>query len=76
MSNTYNCGGQGGCAGATAELGFGYTQTFGLTSEYKYSYSSYQGVATECAFNHTKQTVEVTVDGYAKLPENSYPHLL
>lgn len=76
MANTYNCGGTGGCLGATAELGFGYTQIYGLTSEYKYSYGSYQGQTNNCTFNHTQQSIEVTVDGYFKLPENSYPHLL
>jgi len=33
MPNTLNCGGQGGCAGAIAELGFNYVQVIGLTSE-------------------------------------------
>jgi cathepsin L len=33
-------------------------------------------VSNDCTFNHTKQPVEVTVAGYAKLPENSYAHLL
>lgn len=41
MANSYKCGGSGGCHGATAELAYGYVQIFGLTSEYKYAYSSY-----------------------------------
>ncbi len=48
-----------------------------MTSEYKYSYTSYfTGDSGQCAYNQFKQTPEITVDGYVKLPANNYTHLL
>ncbi|KAL4464826.1 hypothetical protein ABPG74_011387 [Tetrahymena malaccensis] len=75
--NSYNCGGVGGCHGSIAELAFSYVQLFGLTSDYKYSYSSYQGVEEgSCSFNPDKQSVEVMLDGYLKLTSNSYEDIM
>ncbi len=77
MPNTLHCGGTGGCLGAIPELVFNYVQLFGLTSEYKYPYTSYQGKSNnKCAFDTKVTTPEVTVDGYVKLPENSYEHVI
>jgi len=41
IPNPLVCGGAGGCAGAIPEMAFTYVQLYGITSEYKYSYSSY-----------------------------------
>jgi len=77
VANPYNCGGQGGCSGAIAELAFGYVQLYGLTSEYKYGYNSYYtGNASQCDYNQFKHTPEVALDGYVKLPANDYAQLL
>lgn len=49
MPNPLQCGGAGGCEGAIPELAFSYVSFYGLTSEYKYSYSSYySGDSGEC----------------------------
>lgn len=76
VENAYQCGGQGGCNGAVSEIAFNYVQLFGLTSEYKYSYNSYQGDSLTCEFNPATQPIEVTINGYVKLPENDYNALL
>ena len=71
ISNPYECGGAGGCSGAISELAFNYVQLYGLTSEYKYSYSSYySGDSGICSFNDVKPTPEVELDGYIRVPVN------
>jgi cathepsin L len=49
---------------------------YGLTSEYKYAYSSYYGDSGTCTWDSVKPTVEVELDGYVKLPANDYNSLL
>jgi len=49
---------------------------YGLTSEYKYAYSSYYGDNGVCSWDTVKPTVEVELDGYLKLPANDYNSLL
>jgi len=72
IPNPYKCGGAGGCGGSIPELAFSYVQLFGLTSEWKYSYSSYySGDSGTCKNEELKPTSEVTVDGYVRLPVNS-----
>lgn len=44
-ANPDECGGTGGCAGATAEIGFTAAQQWGITSEASYPY---QGVTQSC----------------------------
>lgn len=38
--NPLQCGGSGGCKGSIPQLGFVYTQLFGLTKEEDYPYTS------------------------------------
>ena len=53
------------------ELAFNYAQLYGLTSEYKYSYSSYySGETGACTYDQVKPSAEVELDGYIKLPIN------
>jgi len=76
ISNPYQCGGSGGCGGAISELAFNYVQLYGITSEYKYSYSSYfTGDSGVCSYDEVKPTSEVEVDGYIKLLANDYDSL-
>lgn len=74
MVNSYKCGGEGGCFGATSELAFNYAQIFGITSESNYSFNP--ELNTTCEFKPKAQPISVTIDGYVKLPENSYKHLM
>ena len=77
IPNPYVCGGAGGCSGAVPELAFNYVQLYGITSEYKYSYSSYySGDSGACTYDSVKPSAEVESDGYIRLPANDYHALL
>lgn len=74
--NPNNCGGSGGCNGATAEIAFDYvTGSQGLFEEFQYSYQAYYGENSAC--NVPTQTApKATIDGFVKLPVNNYTALL
>lgn len=57
-------------------MAFSYTTLYGLTSEYKYSYSAYFGVSGTCKFDPKKQTPEVINQGYANVEVNDQHALL
>ncbi|CUG91360.1 cysteine peptidase, putative [Bodo saltans] len=70
--NPDQCGGTGGCAGATAELAFDYVKSAGgITEEWMYSYTSYFGDSGVCSWNSTLQTPFVNVTGYARATRNN-----
>jgi len=70
-TNPTKCGGQGGCEGATQELGFNYTRDAGgLATEDAYPY---QGVDSPC--NKTISP-KATIDGYVRLDTNNATQLL
>lgn len=70
--NPDECGGTGGCNGATAELAFDYVKSAGgITEEWMYSYSSYFGDSGVCTRNITKQRTFVNVTGYARAIRNN-----
>jgi len=70
--NPLHCGGVGGCEGSIPEVAYNYIQLYGMTSEWMYSYSSYHGETGQCSFNGTTTASVVTIDGYRKIPSNSY----
>ena len=78
MPNPRECGGTGGCKGATAELAFQYyAQHDGVVQEFQMGYSSYQGAEAACtllgpggANNATIRGGVATIDSYVKLPAN------
>jgi cathepsin L len=74
--NPDSCGGTGGCEGATTELGFEYIADTGVVEEYQIGYSAYQGADSECAFSRRQTPPVATIQGYAKLAENSYEALM
>jgi len=66
--NPKECGGTGGCQGATAELGIDYVAQKGISSESDYPY---RGVTGTC-----KETTKAAkVGGFKKLAENKYDPL-
>lgn len=74
--NPNQCGGSGGCQGATAEIAFDYlTTSKGLFEEYQYSYQSYYGKDYNCTLPKLTKPV-ATINGYVKLPENNYTALM
>jgi len=67
MPNPQQCGGTGGCAGATQPQAFNYTKAHGLSLETDYPY---KGVTGSCAADKIKPVA--TNDGFVKLKVNDY----
>jgi len=73
--NPNECGGTGGCEGATAEIAFDYLSTSaGLFEEYQYSYASYYGKDYDCTLPSGNPVASIS--GFVKLPENNYTALM
>jgi len=70
--NSQQCGGTGGCSGATSELAFAYVQQNGIASEWTYPYTSYAGVTPNCSVS----TPAAKISGFQKLGTNSYSDLM
>merc|ERR1711874_587216 len=70
--NELKCGGSGGCQGSIPQLGFVYTQLFGLTKEEDYPYTSGNlGVTGNCKYSPNSMDTLATLRGYETLPRNS-----
>lgn len=75
--NPKHCGGTGGCAGGTAEIGLeGIIASGGLASEWTYPYISYFGSNFNCSFNATKTRPVAKVTDYVVLPPNEEQPIL
>jgi cathepsin L len=73
--NPFECGGQGNCQGATAELAFDYVaSSTGLYDEFQLPYTEYYGVESKCELPSDKP--KATISGYVKLEENNYEQLM
>ena len=66
--NPDECGGTGGCGGSIAELAFEYAAIHGMTQEWEYPYTSYNGTTGKCLPYAGKMFKDFT--GYTKLPQN------
>lgn len=74
--NPLQCGGSGGCSGATAELAYDtLANGNGIVQEYQYAYEGYYGQSTTCQ-THTKKAAKVSIDGYVQLPSNNYTAIM
>jgi cathepsin L len=69
--NPLQCGGTGGCEGATQELAFNTSAVLGITSEADWPY---QGVDTPCDMTKLKPVAYIT--GFKTLPFNDYNALM
>lgn len=69
--NPRQCGGTGGCAGATQPIAFNYTSLAGLTSEASYPY---EGVTGTC--DASKIAPVVINSGFVSLKTNDYTQLV
>jgi C1A family cysteine protease len=67
VQNPHHCGGTGGCAGATQELGFDYVSQHGLTLGNNYPYHAKDG---QCKEKQVEPALKI--DSFVKLPENDY----
>lgn len=84
MPNNDNCGGTGGCEGATATLAFDYLSEYGLPEMWQYGYESatyWLGNNGACLRDMTygeqpAMPRAVTADGYDLLPRNDYVALM
>lgn len=65
--NPNQCGGTGGCMGSTAELAFEYVTRAGLTQEWEYPYTAYNGTTGTCQSATDRR---IALSGYIKLPAN------
>jgi cathepsin L len=71
--NPLECGGSGGCKGSIPQLGFVYTQLFGLTKEEDYPYTSGNlGITGSCDYSPNSMDTLATLRGYETLERNSY----
>jgi cathepsin L len=76
--NPEQCGGSGGCEGATYDVSFGYATDAthsggGLYSEYQYAYNSYYGQDYDCK---TLSDPVAGINGYTTLASNNYTQLM
>jgi cathepsin L len=70
--NPQDCGGTGGCSGATAELGWDYVvHSAGVASDASWPYTSGTTGKNGDCFNGTNVTTVAKFDGFVKLPENN-----
>jgi cathepsin L len=73
VENPDECGGTGGCSGATMELLFEHAVENGITTEWTYPYTSYYGSDGTCK---VAQSSVATISGYTTLESNSYDELM
>jgi cathepsin L len=74
-TNPQQCGGTGGCEGATQEIGFNYTRDAGglsLDSEYPY----WSGLGIDIPCNQSLVKPVASVDGYYRLDSNNALQLM
>lgn len=73
MPNPKECGGTGGCFGATVELAFDYVKEKGMPTEWTYPYLSHEGDEPKC---RNSTTPMASISGYVRLKENDYDDLM
>lgn len=73
--NPQQCGGKGGCGGATAELAFQYAKEHGVPALANWQYTSGSGKDGVCDATKAKMT-HIKIGGYVQLPENKQAPLL
>merc|ERR1719277_972454 len=74
VQNPEECGGSGGCNGATAELGFEYVQERGLAAAA--DYQGYQALGDSGYCKPVERPPVLRTQGYVRLPENKVQPLL
>jgi cathepsin L len=75
--NPNQCGGTGGCGGATTELGFGQIiSQGGILSEWQYPYKSYFGTTGFVCEYAVLGNSYVSVENFKNLPTNEYDPII
>lgn len=78
VPNPNECGGNGGCLGATAELAYGYAREMSVQGEYEYPYVDGAGHDTNpnrCPVTSSKASA-VKVKSFVRVPSNNQDALL
>jgi len=70
-ANPRKCGGDGGCAGATAALAFNYTKHHGLASDAAAPYKSGTTLVTEACQSLDDYSPSAGIKGFVQLPLNN-----
>lgn len=71
-NSVLQCGGTGGCNGATAQLGWDYlVKSGGQVQEWVYGYTSYFGDSGVCSLNSTIMPAVVELTGHTEVERNS-----
>lgn len=73
--NPDNCGGSGGCYGATSEIAFDYLVESGVMEEYVMGYNAYFGENVACGVTD-EMIPKATITGFTHLPTNNYTALM
>lgn len=76
VENPDQCGGTGGCSGATMVLGFEYIQKNGIYDEWHYPYQSIAGESPVCKNSSQLKYPLAGLTGVVRLPSNQYEPLL
>ena len=77
--NPSHCGGNGGCAGATAEIAFNHVKEFGAVAEWQFGYQDNNGAPINCTLSVEDKFYRGAVAGitdYLTLPSNNYTVLM
>ena len=77
VNNVDQCGGTGGCAGATQELGFAWAMLYGMPQNTTYPYTAKDG---QCVMGTAKKPTAAMplggISGYVRLDTNNYTQLM
>ncbi|KAA0160686.1 hypothetical protein FNF28_05385 [Cafeteria roenbergensis] len=78
VPNPHHCGGDGGCAGSTAELAYDYVKKAGIASAYSFPYTSWPGDSNgDCDVKPASRSKAfANVSGYQALAVNDEASLL
>jgi len=73
VENPDECGGTGGCMGATMELLFQHAVDNGIATEWTYPYTSYYGDSGNCT---SSLSSVASITGYTMIESNNYDELM
>jgi cathepsin L len=76
VANPDQCGGSGGCAGATMSLGFAYIAKNGISDEWHYPYEAISGASSACKNSSLLGSPLAGSTGLVNLPSNDDKALL
>jgi len=71
MSNDNDCGGFGGCSGATADLAYAFVKQHGLASPYSFPYVSWAGNTNGTCYTDDRANAAATVTGVVDIASNN-----